>query len=704
MKWRLKWLIGGIGVLLVGLLGLFTLQQLPLANLPAPTATPAMPWWSAVPGAVSSGNVVAPTPTFPADHGDKVLPAPGVFFGLAKAADGVPLNGAPPFTVDLRATARWNPASDLVRACQSVTWDWDDGTSDAMPCTLAADPATSSLLLALHDYSGQHTYTGPGIYNPHLRVLWTSGAPPTLSEPQSVIVAPVRAESWTAGGLRWGLWVLSLGLVGALFWWLWRRKAWGKWRRRLGYVLVGLVLITFVPPFSYLPNPGALVWFLVTHTYSYDPRLPFVNHFIIGGDPTIPIARTFDGLQGQTGLDPLDTTQPLDHYEFLQVMVPRYERTIQVTTRLTYANGSQRTYDLPVYQTNYGFYRGWTYDGLGRLRTEHRELAGLPFASATSSFHLGVPQRLAVASLAQALNPLASYSYNATAGPDRPIWSPQEDAFLAVQATDDAHRDLWLVPLDGGAPTRLAPNVTDYSWSPDGQAVVYGQGGSGAVFVVNRTGQDRRELARPDIAVLPGLSSEGAWYVQGGALWVAPLDGSPARRLPALPAGGATLVRPAPDGQRLAYACSAGLCLQDRDGGAATAIAVHSPALAWNPGGTHLAAVAWDSSQGWPRSATLTLLTRDGMVLRQVPLTSDGPVDLPQWLPDGRHLLVQAYPYSGRRIVLVDTDSGQALDLTQPRWDSWFALAPDGKSVLLTNGRGGFWRSDLLVNTAQIVP
>jgi hypothetical protein len=584
-----------------------------------------------------------------------------------------------------------------------VTWDWDDGTTDVLPCGLAPDPAMSTTMLAIHTYTGQHTYTRPGIYNPHLRVLWT-GAPPTLSEPQTVIVAAVQPEPRMAGGLRWGLWGLSLSLAGGLVWWLWRRKAWGKWWRRLGYAVVGLGLITFVPPFSYLPNPGAFAWFFITHTYSYDPRLPFVNHFIIGGDPTTPVARTLDGLHGQTGLDPLDAVQPLDHYEFLQVTVPRYEGTIQITARLTYADGSQRTFDLPVYQTNYGFYRGWKYDGLGRLRTEHRELADAPFASATAPFHLSTPQRLALAPLAQQLNPLASTIYNATAGPDRPVWSPQGDAFLAVQATDDAHRDLWLVPLDGSAPTRVAEDVTDYNWSPDGRFIVYGQGGQGAVFAVSRDGQVRHELARPDIAVLPGLTNEGAWYGEGGALWIAPFDGGPAQKLMALPAGGVTLIRPAPDGQRLAYACSAGLCLQDRDGAAVVSVAVHSLALAWNPDGTRLAAVAWDTSQYWPRAATLTLIARDGTVLRQVPLAPDGPVDPPQWLPDGRHLLVQTYPYAGRRIVLVDADNGQALDLTQPHWDPWFALAPDGQSVLLTNGRGGFWRSDLLVNTAQIHP
>lgn len=38
---------------------------------------------------------------------------------------------------------------------------------------------------------------------------------------------------------------------------------------------------------------------------------------------------------------------------------------------------------------------------------------------------------------------------------------------------------------------------------------------------------------------------------------------------------------------------------------------------------------------------------------------------------------------------------GTAVDLSQPRWDALFALHPDGKTLLLSNGRGGLWRSVL---------
>jgi hypothetical protein len=42
--------------------------------------------------------------------------------------------------------------------------------------------------------------------------------------------------------------------------------------------------------------------------------------------------------------------------------------------------------------------------------------------------------------------------------------------------------------------------------------------------------------------------------------------------------------------------------------------------------------------------------------------------------------------------------SRQARDLSQPHWDAWFALMPDGKSILLSNGRGGLWRADVIYN------
>ena len=157
--------------------------------------------------------------------------------------------------------------------------------------------------------------------------------------------------------------------------------------------------------------------------------------------------------------------------------------------------------------------------------------------------------------------------------------------------------------------------------------------------------------------------------------------------------GASTPVRPTSDGTRIAYACQAGLCLQDRDGGAWTAVDVPALDLTWSPDGDRLAAVRWDPGD---TPATLTVVRRSGEVEGTWTIAPNGPVAAPQWTPDGRWLLVQTFPFNGRHIVAVDTVTGQVLDLTPPHWDAWFALAPDGTHLLLSNGRGGFWVSELM--------
>lgn len=70
-------------------------------------------------------------------------------------------------------------------------------------------------------------------------------------------------------------------------------------------------------------------------------------------------------------------------------------------------------------------------------------------------------------------------------------------------------------------------------------------------------------------------------------------------------------------------------------------------------------------------------------------------VDILGWLPDGERLLLQTYPSGGRRLILVDGVAETVVDLSQPHWDALFALHPDGETLLLSNGRGSFWRSQL---------
>jgi hypothetical protein len=156
---------------------------------------------------------------------------------------------------------------------------------------------------------------------------------------------------------------------------------------------------------------------------------------------------------------------------------------VQVVTRFTYADGSQRTYAIPLYQPRgaFGFRRlhqsEWTYDGLARLRTEHRELAGTPFAGQISAVRLGEPQRLLLPRQAQGLDTAdpSNWTWRTTGrrGFFRQVaWSPDGESFLARSFFSYDRDDLWLVPADGGRPERLVEGVIDFGWSPDGETVV----------------------------------------------------------------------------------------------------------------------------------------------------------------------------------------------------------------------------------------
>jgi Tol biopolymer transport system component len=115
--------------------------------------------------------------------------------------------------------------------------------------------------------------------------------------------------------------------------------------------------------------------------------------------------------------------------------------------------------------------------------------------------------------------------------------------------------------------------------------------------------------------------------------------------------------------------------------------------LAWSPRGDRLAAVA--SDRGAAAEPTLWLVDRDGRVERRVTLGPNGLTDAPEWTPDGQWLIVNTFPAGGRRVVAVEVAGGRVVDLSQPRWDAFAALAPDGRNVLLWNGRGGFWLAPL---------
>lgn len=289
------------------------------------------------------------------------------------------------------------------------------------------------------------------------------------------------------------------------------------------------------------------------------------------------------------------------------------------------------------------------------------------------------------------------------------VWSPHGEAFLASRSAAQDRPDLWQIDLNGRPPRLIAEDVIDYDWSPDGQFIVFTRidqqpdAVQAIAFVASRANGQPRELARLDQLVFPGLSSEGIWYSVHGDVWVAPYDDHPARRIATLPDltsspiwGAGPVIRPSPDGMRVAYTCGDGhaLCLYDRAEARSMSVDVPANAVAWSPDSLQLAVITdgtYGNSIEGDHPVVLTIVGQDGTIERATPIAPNGWADMPQWTPDARRIFVQTYPFSGRRILTIEVSTGEVLDLSQPRWDAWFALSADGQQLLLSNGRGGFW-------------
>lgn len=482
-----------------------------------------------------------------------------------------------------------------------------------------------------------------------------------------------------------------------------------------------LLLISFVAPFSALPNPlGA--YYLLAGGYRYDPRQPLFNRFatLRDGDPIPLVAARLDQLLGQVGLAPLDPGQPLVGYSVRGVRGATRFSWAAVAVVLRFADGSQREVEIPALHAPWGHLTG--VDGIA---TPHRALPGLPAADARAPFRLGDPARLAVAPAGERL--LANWYSPNDAGAAR--WSPDRRALL-VRAGDgspaviDPSTGLWLVPLDGGAPTQLADSASDAVWNADGRTIVLVQERGPApgpvwrrtISAYNTATGASRVLGATDRSQLAVVGAQ-VFFLNGGALWRAPLASGAPERIAMLPDAGAITADGAlavsPDGERVAYRCWSDLCLAGMDGRLLArlrlgfqppqALEDSQPApeadpnapyawsfeLAWSPDGQRLAlATAATDERGTPE---LRLLTREGRVVALVGLGPDGAVGAPQWRPDGSALLLMTYPRGGRRIVAVDTNTRAVSDLSRPHWDALASLSPDGARLLLWNGRGGFW-------------
>lgn len=595
------------------------------------------------------------------------------------------LHGVPPFTAVFRGNISYQAN------CAAIVLDTGDG--HRVPLACPADETTQFTL--------RHTYETAATYYAQAIMQLADGT--TVSSPtQTVVVAVPQPVEATARILWWSTWLLTVGLAAAAAWWCARRaRRWRGW----GLAGIGLLLITAVPPFSYLPDPLGL-WWSWRGGYVEDTQLPFANRFV-QGEATAALRPYLDGLIGQTGLDPLHPTEPLAGYSFGRVTLDQQLRT-DVAVNFHYADGSQCHYAVPLSHPAAllgRFYRhNWHYDGLARLRAEHRPLGD---ETLLTDAPLSTPQRLHAIQTDWATR----YGQFGYLEPAQMQWSPDGQAFF------------WLAPGDGSLwwgslskePWMVADGVSMATWAANGE-LLYTQLTpeslpSTIIYQVAEPGSAERWLAVSG-RIRPYANQTGLWYATDEQLWFVAYGADAAEAVRPLPqAAPGTPLQLSPDEQWVAYSCltaesdAAALCLLGPDGRQTVDLNAAPIVLAWQPG-TQRLAVGYQpfspfGGQDEPAWLDIIALDETGQAQRRqhIQIAPQGPVGSIAWLPDGK-LLVQTFPYNGRRLLLVEAATARVADLTQPRWDAFFALHPNGQTLLLHNGRGVFWQSQLLGETA----
>ncbi len=212
---------------------------------------------------------------------------------------------------------------------------------------------------------------------------------------------------------------------------------------------------------------------------------------------------------------------------------------------------------------------------------------------------------------------------------DRPAWHP-DGSRIAYAALNQGNWDLWVVPADGGRPTRLTTDPqmeTNPLWRPDGLALAYkvapvGEYNlTGQYFMTFEKGEDH-----PTVHTWEGPESiqMNAWHPDGKAI-----------------AYTAEVISDASGADRVTYGAMVSDVTWRAEAHATASGTVHiakgctlgDRGPVFSPDGRKVAFWAWDQSF----HASLWLYDRN--TDNTVQLTSGG-IDLyPQWSPDGKKLL-----------------------------------------------------------------
>jgi len=284
-------------------------------------------------------------------------------------------------------------------------------------------------------------------------------------------------------------------------------------------------------------------------------------------------------------------------------------------------------------------------------------------------------------------------------------WSPQSDAILVSKPNGRTIEtatatyllgDLWLIPLDGTAPRKLAANANWGEWSEGGQWIAYSSLTGPAtqeVYTMRGDGSSVLKVADADRAPVDWLPSNEIAYVHHGQLWATgPRRENPRAILPTLSLESSrddTFLL-SPTGQQLAYLRQSTLLLI-RMGTTQpteltnTLISNHGyrPDLAWSRDGRQLVYIERSASV-----VQLQVVDTERMYINTVYVAEGFHLRRPSWIPGSQVILFSQYPRGTdtfdccAKIFAINADGTGLNDLTGDRVPQQYPeISPDGSKI-----------------------
>lgn len=266
---------------------------------------------------------------------------------------------------------------------------------------------------------------------------------------------------------------------------------------------------------------------------------------------------------------------------------------------------------------------------------------------------------------------------NPSGGHGAPSWSP-DGSHIAFSSTSADLAEIWMIPANGGTPTRLVEGgVFDPVYGPGGRHLYFSQiqletnqqRGTGLTFALMRldlTPEGAAEGKPELVKESGGTIYKGLRFSANGRFlaFSAIADNNNLQSVPVSRATGEAAGDPVP---------------LTRD----TAIRKTSPRF--SPDGSRIAYTLVQSGE----DIGIWMIDADGQNAHSVGVTATNSV-LPGWLPPGGRLAFQSEQDGQKMIEAIDLNAGTTTTLREfGRNDASLRLSPDGKRVAYGERQGG---------------